>query len=206
MDLLLILNGTSRCLRNPRLPEHLRRAAGTTWLRPGGRGRMCCILTLWFTDTPDSGQGVVLTLLMHSPHPVPPYQVYRCSCSFSCLSCQHLERVWVSVKLSAPLSVCWEYFLKYQKSSGMWEWTYLAFSMCMRRSWDATSNLLMLSSVMRVTNEYKIDIQETCSVLQSTFKACYQMKQGAGGKRLMWWTSTQLPITNALWFLLGYRD
>lgn len=42
VDLLLILNGTSRCLRNPRLPECLHCAAGTAWLGPDG-GDICVV-------------------------------------------------------------------------------------------------------------------------------------------------------------------
>lgn len=51
VDLLLILNGTSRCLRNPRLPECFHCAAGTAWQGPASGECMFSVLILWFTDT-----------------------------------------------------------------------------------------------------------------------------------------------------------
>lgn len=142
MDLLLILNGTSRCLSNPRLPESLHHTAGTSWWGPGGGGHVYCVLTLWFTDTAACGWG------LFSPLSLSPLHSHRIrfsafAISSSALSCQHLERVLVSVKLSAPPSI------GKVSSNIRYLWRIQHFQSVCQSSRDATSlmnNIVWLTS------------------------------------------------------------
>lgn len=141
VDLLLILNGTSRCLRNPRLPECLHHAAGTAWRSPAGGGRVCCILKLWFTDTSVSLDGDPF----HPSHP----QSSASSCCVRLIAFvgppaphdSHLERVPVPVKLSAPLHWDLRPFPWTSGILGTWEQAYLAYSMCVMQRYSLQSSL-----------------------------------------------------------------